>query len=274
MNSAIVPDFKYCSSCKAVLFFPKYQNEDYYFYCSFCGVWINWRKSTCLEKSKIVFNNFERLFLLFIQNKSISNAVSTFENLYFGSKLNKNTIRKYFSLFNQIAFDYYQQQRNIILLSGEVEMDETLVFKTKKTKAKRHRKYNIPVMWLVGMIERNTKRFIIVPVETRDESALISIILKFVRCGSTIYTDCHSVYVNNRRIPKESKLIEYGYNHHFVDHSVEFVSKEFEHIHTNTIERLWRSIKMDLKNKKITIGSLKAISRFYFHKTLDKSNQI
>ena len=79
--------------------------------------------------------------------------------------------------------------------------------------------------------------------------------------------------MNNRRIPK-SQLISYGYNHQFVDHSVEFVSQEFNHIHTNTIERLWMSIKCDLRSKKITVGCLKAIAPFDFHKNLTQTQQI
>ena len=124
------------------------------------------------------------------------------------------------------------------------------------------------------MIERGTKNFIIVPIKARNDINLIMALLKYIQCDSTIYTDCHSVYVNNRRTPKESRLISYGYNHQFVDHSVEFVSQEFNHIHTNTIERLWRSIKSDLRNKKITVGYLRAIARFYFHKTLTQKQQI
>ena len=162
----------------------------------------------------------------------------------------------------------------MFFLTGEVEIDETLIFKMKKTKAKRYRRYTIPTMWLIGMIERETKKFIIVPVKTRDREALIPILFKYVSCKATIFTDCYSVYVNNRKTLKESMLIDYGYNHQFVDHSVEFVSNYFDHIHTNTIERLWRTIKTDIKNKRITVGFLRAIARFYFHKTLSKEKQV
>ena len=124
------------------------------------------------------------------------------------------------------------------------------------------------------MRRRYSKDFLVTVVQARKSSDLIPTILRHIEIGSTIFTDCFSVYVNNQRFPKESKLIEYGYNYQFVDHSKEFVSPLFDHIHTNTIERLWREIKVDLKRKRITTGYLKAIANFYFHKTLTKQEQI
>jgi len=270
----IVPDWKSCPYCHTIVILPKYKDQDYYFYCHICLKWINWREETCLKNSKIHYEEFERLLLMFIHNKSASEATLNYQNSLSCSQSSKNTVQKYFKLFTDIAYIYYTQNLNSILLTGEVEVDETLIFKPKKTQAKGHGSYQLPLMWLLGMIERGTKRFIIIPVKTRDEPTLMNILLKYINCNATIYTDCHSVYVNNRIFPKESRLLDYGYNHQYVDHSKEFVTCEFDHIHTNTIERLWKSIKSDLRDKKVTKGYMKAIARFYFHKTLHKNDQL
>ena len=214
------------------------------------------------------------LLILFLENKSPTQAFSSFNNPFFASSITKNTICKYFKLFGDIAFSFYQQKLRSTFESGEVEVDETVMFRIKKTRARRKRNCRLKSIWLLGMIERKEKKFIVVPITSRNESNLIVSLLKYVDCESTIYTDCYSVYVNNRRFPKVSRLIDYGFNHQFIDHSVEFVSEQFTHIHTNTIERLWKSIKTDLRNKKITRGYLKAIGRYFFHKCLTKEQQI
>ena len=169
---------------------------------------------------------------------------------------------------------HYQQKLRSTHLKGEIEIDETLLFKEKKTFVKKRRPYKLGSVWLLGSRQRGTKTFIIIPVVKRDEASLMSCILKYVNLESTIYTDSFSVYVNNRQFIKKSKLSDYGYKHQFLDHSVEFVSELFTHMHTNTVERLWKEIKLDLKVKRITVGYLHAIARFDFHKTLTKSEQI
>jgi len=79
--------------------------------------------------------------------------------------------------------------------------------------------------------------------------------------------------IHHRRFPKTSRLAECGVIHYFVNHSQEFVSSQFSHIHTNAIERLWKTMKTDSK-KNITQGNLKVISRFYFHRNLTHNDQI
>lgn len=270
----LVPDYKSCTWCNEILTLPQFIDGDYHFYCSSCFKWVNWRVNTLLSKSRVSYCQLQKLFFLFIENKSPNQALISFQKSFSSFQLNKNTVYKYFKLFGDIAYKYYQLKVLSTFLNGAIEIDETVVFRQKKTRARRYRKYKLQSMWLLGMIERESKNFIIVPIKARNDLNLMMTILKYVSIESTIYTDCHSVYVNNRRLLKESRLISYGYNHHFIDHSVEFVAKHFPHIHTNTIERLWRSIKSDLRAKRVTVGYLKAIGRFYFHKTLSREKQI
>jgi len=114
------------------------------------------------------------------------------------------------------------------------------------------------------MRKRHSKEFLIGVIKSRQDSDLIPFILKHVEIGSTIFTDSFFVYVNNRKFTKESRLTNFGYYYQYVDHSKEFVSELFDHIHTNTVERLWRELKADLKNKRITTGYMNAIARFFF----------
>ena len=126
-------------------------------------------------------------------------------------------------------------------------------------------------IWLFGIIQRDNKQFIIVPVQSRDKSTLIPIILRNIKIGATIYSDCFSTYVNNNTFPKKSSLTDYGYHHQWVNHKMEFVSKDFSHIHTNNIERLWLKIKSGFRKKNIKKFSLFHIARFFFSSYLNKT---
>ena len=184
--------------------------------------------------------------------------------------LNINTVKKYFTLFSRIALKYYQEEMNYMLLENEVEIDETHLFKEKKSSAP-HRAYKMSSIWLFGMKERKTSKFVIIPLKRRTEENLMPIIRKHVKYKSTIYSDSFAVYVNNHK--KESKLAQYGFVHYFVNHKLEFVSQVSKEIHT--IERLWSQIKKDLKKSHTTCSKYQlAISRFYFRKTLTFKQQL
>ena len=96
----------------------------------------------------------------------------------------------------------------------------------------------------------------------------------FFCLDSTIYSDCYGAYVNNKTFPRQSKLIEYGYNHQFECHKQEFVSGIFKHIHSNTVERFWRELKKDMKIKYTRHKYLLHIARFTFLRSIDREKQL
>ena len=73
---------------------------------------------------------------------------------------------RYFNLRDKIAVEYYQGKLNTIILDGEIEIDETFLFKDKKSKAKHRR--NKRSLWLFGMIQREDHQFVIIPVYSKD----------------------------------------------------------------------------------------------------------
>ena len=92
--------------------------------------------------------------------------------------------------------------------------------------------------WVLGGICRETKETFLVPVDKRDAETLTDLILKHVRTGTTIHTDCFASY---------RRLEELGYRHHTVNHSENFVDPE-SGCHTNTIESMWWSVKRSLSH--------------------------
>ena len=111
---------------------------------------------------------------------------------------------------------------------------------------------------------RSTGQLVVYPVLYRTRNVIIPLITKHVAPGSTIYSDRFSVYFNNRTFPPTSALTPYGYRHLGINHSVHLVSEVDRTIHTNTIERTWRTIKEKFRNHKPRIEVDRHISQFMF----------
>jgi len=269
----LLPQYKHCQTCSGLLYSPSFINDTYYYYCSRCQQQTRWTQNTRISKSKISYPVFEEIILCYVNKKSLVDTLQHLEDHFSGNVFNKNTICHYFDLFDEIALNYYEMKQNTTIFSGEIEIDESYLFKIKKTKAFR-RRYGPSSCWLFGILHRETRDFLIIPVLRRDEKTLTPLILKHVAIGSTIFSDSFSTYVNNRSDPKESKLEPYGYYHQWVNHQIEFVAADFPHMHTNTIERLWGKIKTDFRKKNIKKINLYHIARFYFNCTLNRNQQL
>ena len=97
--------------------------------------------------------------------------------------------------------------------------------------------------WLMMEVKHNRRRSVLKMVENHSQTTLIPIIRRHVRSGSTILSDCWSVYVRS--------LNRLGYNHQTVDHTNNAVDPHTR-CHTQHIERAWQTIKE-------LVGKLKGI---------------
>jgi len=174
-----------------------------WFYCQKCEIYTKWNHGTILQTSNLSPSHIDVLLEMFLTNKTPSDALDILAYSFVNQSLNITTIRRYFLIFCNVVLDYYEEQMSYILLENDVEIDETHLFREKKSSAP-HRPYKLSSVWLFGAKQRNSKKFILIPLKDRKEDRLISIIRKHVKLGSNIYSDSFSVYVNNHR--KESKL--------------------------------------------------------------------
>ena len=243
-----------------------------YIFCLTCPSYTPWFYSmTKLSKCQISFSQIEKLLTMFIDNKTPKDAYDFLNYDFINEGMNIKTVRRYFTIFSEIALDFYNNSLDTIMLSGNIELDESHLFKEKKSSAP-HRGYKLRNVWLFGLINRDTREYVMFPMNSRDEITIHLAILKFVKLKSKIYSDSYCAYVNN--YTKESKLMPYGYIHEFICHKNEFVSKIFKEIHTNNIENLWKLVKQDLKKSRITSKYVFAISRYFFHSKLTKTDQL
>ncbi|KAG0421205.1 hypothetical protein DMUE_6305, partial [Dictyocoela muelleri] len=144
--------------------------------------------------------------------------------------INKSTISRFISkLSNKIVPSYMENLEKIGGPNVIVEIDET-----KIGKRKYHRGHHVEGVWVLGMVERTDKRrIIVIDIEKRDAATLTSLVRKYVRQGSIIFSDCWRGY---------NSLREYGYIHFTVNHSRNFVDP-LTNVHTNTIEGNWCALK-------------------------------
>lgn len=109
-----------------------------------------------------------------------------------------------------------------------IEIDESKFGKRKYNRGKR-----VEGQWVFGLIERETGRVVLVPVERRNTETLLPIIKKWVLIGSTIISDRWGAY---------NSLELEGYIHETVNHSKNF-KDPVTGANTNRIESTWRAAK-------------------------------
>ena len=128
---------------------------------------------------------------------------------------------------------------NEVKLSGEVEIDESLF--GRKVKHNRGDPSKGNKIWIIGLVERCTKRLILYPVEKRDRATLLPIIKRHVSPGERIFTDGWGAYLF---------LNEEQFEHFVVNHKNSF-KQEYKNPQTgevvvcctNMIEGSWPHAK-------------------------------
>jgi len=125
-----------------------------------------------------------------------------------------------------------------VKLSGIVEIDESLFGRRIKYHRGRSQGQKI---WIFGLVERDTNRIKLFPVDRRNTETLVQLIQDNVSPGSTIYSDGWAAYAS---------LSSLGYTHYVVEHKQTFSqvctnpdTSETVVVHTNTIEGCWKHAK-------------------------------
>ena len=117
-----------------------------------------------------------------------------------------------------------------------VEIDETFLFR-RKAHTGRLLAGESRRQWLVGGICRETRETFFQITEDRSAESLTSIVRRNVRPSTSVITDCWGGYVNLGRA---------GFSHDTVNHSENFVNPNNISVHTQTVERLWKTVKAEI----------------------------
>ncbi|KCZ81196.1 hypothetical protein H312_01406 [Anncaliia algerae PRA339] len=192
---------------------------------------------TCRSEKSIIKNSFfnnnklSKLTFLagaFIKNKPISMVIED-------TGFNEKTVYKYFNYFRSkcaenLDFSNFQLGGQGI----EVEIDETHLF------TRKYHRGNVLAsesVWIFGIFERNSKRVYLEVVPRRDGATLYNILYTRLLPGTRVFSDSWRGY----------NIIRQNFEVSSVNHRLSFVDPNDSNIHTNNIERLWRTLKNDMR---------------------------
>lgn len=177
-------------------------------------------QNLCLKKTIIIISSW-------IRNKKIAHLIQDCnieeKKIYNVYKLVRERIQNFF-LQNEIRLG----GRDVVL-----EMDETHLF------TRKYHRGNVLAseqIWVFGILERFSGRCFLKVVEQRDSETLFRIVREIAHPESVIMGDQWRGY----------SLIQRHFTTFHVNHRLHFVDPENPEVHTNNIERLWRSVKTDI----------------------------
>jgi transposase-like protein len=232
-----------------------------HFRCRTCITESTDRTRTFFAQSKIPYSQWLIGCLYFCEGFTTSQTLRLMHRNFPQRKISLAAVRTVFDGLERALHPFALDEMKSLFLSGPVELDETLLYKLKRGYRGRLIKTKI---WLFGIKCRKTKKFVLYPMARRNRFRVMSIIQKHVREMSVIYTDCFSIYVNNRTRPKTSFLKGLNYVHLWVDHSRGFISELTSIVHTNTVERSWRSVKTFMRRENPRKKIALKISKYLF----------
>ena len=173
-QESLVPISQKCEKCRETSFKKHLIFGKSFFYCEKCEIYTSWSQGTKFYNSQLQPSQIERIIVIFLSYKTPTDAFDILNYNFVDKHLNLNTIRRYFTIFCYVILEYYQDLMSYMLLEDEVEIDESHLFREKKTKVP-HRKYKMSSIWVFGMKQRNSSKFVLFPLKKRDEGTLVPI---------------------------------------------------------------------------------------------------
>lgn len=202
------------------------------FRCNICDKRYSIRSNSFFFNIHICIKYILLLLFLFSTKTPVMQCVK-----YLGKKVDRKTISLVFAKFRDIMTE--SLLRNPILLGGPnvvVEIDETCL--GRKHKYQRGYFRGSGQKWVIGLLDRNTKKVHIQWVPNRTRPILFDIIQRHVQQHSVIHSDEAMVYRTLNRV---------GYIHRTLCHQENYVAPDGTH--TNNIENHWLHLKNFLREK-------------------------
>ena len=207
-------------------------------------------KGTIFSKMKLPLNIQLHILNYYLLKMPANSIAATLQ-------INPNTVGLYHKIFRTYLKNKVYFNKNIKIggRNKTVELDETKIGKNKY-----NRGHKVEGAWVIGGIERSilktkikseNQRTFLLPIQKRNIKNIDKIINKYVKKGTTIYTDKWKGYNNLKNI---------GYKHLTVNHKKNF-KDPITGVHTNSIESLWNHLKQSIplrnRNKKYILLHLR-----------------
>lgn len=236
-NNSLLKQTYFCcgSNCNEV---KNRTSDGMEFKCNSCKKRYSIRTDSAFFNVHLPLRYLLLLIFLFATNTSVLLC-----SRYLGKKVGVKSIGLWYAFLRNVMTNYLLT--NPIQLGGGtnvVEVDETCL----GTKQKYHRGAvrGSGQKWVIGLLDRITKKLHIQWVPDRTRDTLLPIIQTHVLPGSIVHTDEAPVY----RI-----LTQQGFEHYTVKHKETYVAADGTH--TNNIENCWCHLKAIFKEKHGVLNS-------------------
>jgi hypothetical protein len=125
------------------------------------------------------------------------------------------------------------EQRRIGGVGLTVEIDESLIY-SRKNHVGRLLNAEQEQRWIFGGICRETGHCFITAVLDRKANTLLEALISHVEPGTRVISDGWKAYKN---------VSQHGFSHNSVNNSLNFVDPTDPTVHTQRVERMWRTLK-------------------------------
>jgi hypothetical protein len=185
---------------------PNHQHFTLKYQCNRCRIQYNTFTATAFEGCRLRLSQIVFLIYSFISNHSVKMSHMLIKD-FLPHSTSKNSVKKMYKKFRQILTHNERAELQDTVLEGPVEIDECMLYRNKRGYEARARPYR-NTFWVFGLKCRTSGKFLIFPLRYRTRGLILQLILKHVRHGAWIYSDCWSAYINP--VTRESYLAPWG----------------------------------------------------------------
>ncbi|XP_044742278.1 uncharacterized protein LOC123304235 [Chrysoperla carnea] len=205
-----------------------------------CNFMSSFWAHTFFAKSQLSIEDIIHFVVFFIT----SNAPKT-DLLQDEFGFSRKTVIDWVNFMHEVLLDW-SFRNNSLMIGGEGKVVEVSESKLGGLICNGERVYG--GQWVIGGIERSSKKMFIIPIKTRDEETLIQIIRKTIAPGTKIVSDLWKSYDSP---PQECFLSLEGELLIPTNHSESFIDQATD-ANTQNIERCFRYLKRKIPKNKLT----------------------
>jgi transposase-like protein len=218
-----------CEKCNAPCVLQLYNQgmDKYRWQCNVCKFSKSVRHGSFFSGSHLSLSTITLLIYMW------SHCYSS-QHIILELKVEKSCVIDWRNFCRDVTMKWKEESSQIGGITPDLEMK---IVESAFGKRKHHRGRRQHTRWVVGGIERGSKRCFVEEVLIRDVATLDDVIKKWVAPGSRVVTDGWRGYNNIANIDNGI------YAHDVVIHQENFVNPLNSDIHTQNVESMWNRMK-------------------------------